>query len=100
VQQANDLHRLLLADPAFYWEGAGDGCFARALLVVDRMEREGIPRGAIGKLLIIHKAAPQRGWDVQTRLAGTQRWTQHVVATVETTAGPPEFVGRATLNEN
>jgi len=88
VQEANDFHRLLLADPAFYWEGGGDGCFARALLVVDRMEREGIPRGAIGKLLVVHKAAPGNGWDLMTRLGGKQRWTQHVVATLETPAGP------------
>jgi hypothetical protein len=76
-----------MADPAYYWEGGAEGCFARALLVVDRMEREGIPQGAIGKLLVVHKAAPNRGWDVLTRLAGAQRWMQHVVATVETTAG-------------
>jgi hypothetical protein len=87
VQEANDVHRLVLADPAFYWEGASDGCFARALLVVDRMEREGIPQSAIGKVQIVHKEAPMSGWEVQTRLAGMQRWAQHVAATIETMSG-------------
>jgi hypothetical protein len=86
VQEANDVHRLLLADATLYWEGGGDGCFARALLVVDRMEREGIPQSAIGKLLLVHKTAPRKGWDVTTRLAGKQRWAQHVVATLKTTS--------------
>jgi hypothetical protein len=88
VQNAIAVHRLVMADPAFYWEGGGDGCFARALLVVERMEREGIPKGAIGKLLVIHKAAPKQGWEVLTRLGGRQRWIQHVAATLETPAGP------------
>ncbi len=88
MQVANDLHRLVLADADYYWEGGNDGCFARALLLVDRMEREGIPRNAIGKLLVVHKEAPTNGWHVQTRLAGMQWWTQHVVATLETPAGP------------
>jgi hypothetical protein len=87
VQEANDVHRLLLADPTFYWEGGSDGCFARAVLAVERMEREGIFRGAIGKHLIIHKGAPNRGWEVQTRLAGMQTWIQHIVPTLETSAG-------------
>jgi hypothetical protein len=88
VQEANAIHGLVLADASLYWEGGSDGCFARAVLVVERMEREGIPAGAIGKLLVIHKEAPKRGWDVLTLLAGTQRWAQHVVPTVETSAGP------------
>jgi hypothetical protein len=87
VQVANDIHRLVMADSAFFWEGGKNGCFARALLVVDRMEGEGLPRIAIGKLQVVHKDAPLKGWDMQTRLAGTQSWIQHVVATVETTVG-------------
>jgi hypothetical protein len=51
------------------------------------MEREGLPRGAIGKLLVVHKQARTTGWEVLTRLAGTQIWTQLVVATLQTPAG-------------
>jgi hypothetical protein len=83
-----DVHQVLVADPTFFWEGGSDGCFARALLVVDRTQREGISPQAIGKLLVVHKAAPGTGWNVQTRLAGTQSWIQHVAATIETTGGP------------
>ena len=43
VQDANHIHQLLLSDPAFYWEGGEDGCYARALLMADRMAREGLP---------------------------------------------------------
>jgi hypothetical protein len=88
VQEANTIHHLLLADPAFYWEGGEDGCYARALLMVDRMVREGLPSIAVGKILVLHKAAPRRGWAMQTRLGGTQTWMQHLAPTLLTDVGP------------
>lgn len=86
-KETNDLHQLLVNDPTYFWEGGSDGCFARAVLAVDRLEREGVPTGAIGKILVVHKHAPRWGWTVPTRLGGAQTWIQHVAASLATDVG-------------
>src|SRR5438105_5008436 len=76
IQKANDIHQAFLADPTFFWEGGADGCFARAVLMVERILAEGVPSTALGKIAVVHALAPLGGWDMQTRMGARSIWMQ------------------------